>query len=300
MRFTTAVEEYLLVWVLLAVALGLAVPQLSVITVASTPILAVMIGAISLTLTIDQFRSIRPRSLGVVLAGHAAMPLLAWGLARALGLGPAVTVGFVVLGAVTPELVTPVMTDLADGETALATTALVVTGVLSVAFVPLAVTVLVGNQVAVDATRIVRNLAVAVVLPMGLAIGLRHRYPSRVARHERFYTTVSALMVVLIIGGVAAANAGLIRANLDLLGVVGVAAVALNASGYLLGWVGSWGLGREARIAAMLSVGMRDFAVAAALVVASGFPPAAALPAVVFGVVEMATSAGLARHLGGR
>jgi len=38
-------------------------------------------------------------------------------------------------------------------------------------------------------------------------------------------------------------------------------------------------------------------AVTAALVVSAGFPPAAALPAVVFGVVEMTTSAGLARWL---
>jgi BASS family bile acid:Na+ symporter len=42
---------------------------------------------------------------------------------------------------------------------------------------------------------------------------------------------------------------------------------------------------------------MRDFAVAAALVVAAGFPPAAALPALVFGVLELVTSAGLARVL---
>jgi len=40
---------------------------------------------------------------------------------------------------------------------------------------------------------------------------------------------------------------------------------------------------------------MRDFAVAAALVIAAGLPTVASLPAVAFGVVEMATSAGLAK-----
>ena len=45
-----------------------------------------------------------------------------------------------------------------------------------------------------------------------------------------------------------------------------------------------------------LSVGTRDFAVAAALIVAAGLPAVASLPAVAFGVVEMVTSAGLARY----
>ena len=37
---------------------------------------------------------------------------------------------------------------------------------------------------------------------------------------------------------------------------------------------------------------MHDFAVPAALVIGAGLPMVASLPAVVFGVVEMATSAG--------
>ena len=40
---------------------------------------------------------------------------------------------------------------------------------------------------------------------------------------------------------------------------------------------------------------MRDFSVAAALLVGAGFPPVATLPAVVFGIVEMTTSTGLAK-----
>nr|WP_018257452.1 hypothetical protein [Halomicrobium katesii] len=49
---------------------------------------------------------------------------------------------------------------------------------------------------------------------------------------------------------------------------------------------------------AVLSVEIRGFAVAAALIIAAGLPTVASLPAVDFGVVEMATSAGLARRFG--
>jgi len=298
MSVTDFVEDYLLVWILLSVGIGIAVPAVAVVTRASTVILVVMIGSISLTLSVDQFGEIRARTLGVVLEGHVTMPFLAFGVARGLGLSPALTVGFVVLGAVTPELVTPVMTELAGGDTALSTTALVVIGVGSVGFVPAVVALLVGG-IAVPTMPIVEGLVVAVVAPMLVAVGVRAWQPERVGAYDAYYPAVSATMVVLIIGGVTAANAAVIRSNLSLLVGVGVGAVALNGLGYGIGLLVSRGASRRTRIASVLSVGMRDFAVAAALVVAAGLPTIASLPAVAFGVVEMATSAGLAKWLGG-
>jgi BASS family bile acid:Na+ symporter len=292
-RIAGLVDDYLLAWVLAAVAVGVAVPEAAVVTRFSTPILAVMVGSVSLTLPLSRFRAVDRGGLGVALAGHTVMPFLAFGLARARALSPELTAGFVLLGAVTPELVTPVMTELAGGDTALSSAVLVLAGVASLAYVPGVVGLLVG-EVGVDAARIVEGLAIAVVAPMTVAVGARTRYRA-IGRYDDYYATVSALMVVLIIGGVAAANADLMRANGDLLAVVVAASLALNAAGYGVGWAATAGRDRPTRIAGALSVGMRDFAVAAALVVAAGFPPVAALPAVAFGVVEMATSAGLAR-----
>lgn len=294
---TDIIEDHLLLWILCSVGLGLLVPQLAVLTRASTLILAVMIGSISLTLSVKQFRRIDARTLGSVLVGHVVMPFLAFGIARGLGLSPALTVGFVVLGAVTPELVTPVMTELADGDTALSTTALVVIGVGSVGFVPIVVTLLVGG-IEVPTIPIVEQLVAAVVVPMGLAVGARAWRPDRVGRYDEYYPAVSAVMVILIIGGVTAANAAVIRSNASLLVGVGAGVVALNGLGYTLGFLLGSQASRPERIASILSVGMRDFAVAAALVIAAGLPTIASLPAVVFGVVEMATSAGLARYFG--
>lgn len=294
MRVTDLIEEYLLLWILLSVGLGIAVPQLAVVTRASTVILAVMIGSISLTLSVEQFRQIDLRSLGLVLAGHVAMPFLAFGVARGLGLSPELTVGFVVLGAVTPELVTPVMTELADGDTALSTTALIVIGVGSVGFIPAVVALLVGG-VDVPTLPIVEQLIVAVVAPMLVAVGARAVQPDRVGTYDGYYPAVSATMVVLIIGGVTAANATVIRSNLSLLAGVGVGVVVLNGLGYGLGFLLGRRGSRSTRIASVLAIGMRDFAVAAALVIAAGLPTIASLPAVAFGIVEMTTSAGLVR-----
>jgi BASS family bile acid:Na+ symporter len=286
------VEEYLLLWILLSVALGIAVPRLAVVTRVSTLVLAVMIGSISLTLSVAQFRRIDRRTLGFVLLGHVTMPFLAAGVARGLGLSPELTVGFVVLGAVTPELVTPVMTDLAGGDTALATATLILAGVGSVGFVPAVVAVLGGVDVPV--LPLVEQLLVAVVVPMVAAVGLRTWQPARVGRYDDYYPAVSAAMVIVIIGGVTAANAGVVRSNVSLLVGVVIGAVVLNGAGYGVGYLVGSRTSRPARTASVLSVGMRDFAVAAALVIAAGLPTVASLPAVAFGVVEMVTSAALA------
>lgn len=294
MAVTELIEDYLLVWILLSVGLGLAVPEIAVVTRASTVILAMMVGSISLTLSVEQFRRIRARTLGLVLVGHVMMPFLAFGVARGLGLSPELTIGFVILGAVTPELVTPVMTELAGGDTALSTTALVVISVGSVGFIPAVVTLLVGG-ISVPTMPIIEQLIVAVIAPMLVAVGVRAWQPDRVGANDTYYPAISATMVILIIGGVTAANAAIIRSNISLLAGIGAGVVVLNAIGYGIGFAMSRGGGRPTRIASMLSIGMRDFAVAAALVIAAGLPTIASLPAVAFGVVEMATSAGLAK-----
>jgi BASS family bile acid:Na+ symporter len=294
-RVATLVDDYLLIWVLLSVGVGLAVPSVAFLTPLSTPILAVMIGAVSLTLTPAAFRELRGRTLFVILVVQTGMPLLAFTIAQLLGFSPALTAGFVVLGAVTPELVTPTMTELSGGDTALATVVLVAVGLGTLVLVPGVVTVFLGASVAVNPLVIVEQLLLAVVIPMILAVGARYRWPDDIGQYDELYPSVSGLMVILIIGIVAAANASLVRDGDAVLLSVAVGALALNVTGYAVGWLVGLNFTRGERIAATLSIGMRDFAVAAALLVGAGFPTAATLPAIVFGIVEMTTSAGLSR-----
>lgn len=294
-RSAALIEEYLLVWVFLAVGTGLLVPSLALFVPLSTPILAVMIGTVALTLSPDRFRQLRGPPVLTILVVQTGMPFLAFGIARVLSLSPALTAGFIVLGAVTPELVTPTMTELSGGDTALATVVLVVVGLGTLVLVPGTVTVLLGAAVSVDPLRIVKQLVLAVILPMTLAITIRYRWPDRIEQYDELYPSVSGAMVILIIGIVTAANASLVRDGRSVLLLVTIGAIGLNVVGYTAGWLVSRRFSRGERIAATLSVGMRDFAVAAALLVSAGFPAAATLPAVVFGIVEMTTSAGLAR-----
>ena len=297
-RAAATLEDQLVLWVVAAVGIGLAFPPLGRLSSLTTPILAVMVGGVSLTLSPAAFRRVRLRAVGLLLVAQVGMPVAAFAVARTLSLPPAVTVGFVVLGAVTPELVSPVMTELAGGNTALSTVVLVAVGLGSIGTVPVAISALLGTTVPFNPASVVRGLLLAVVLPMAVAVGLRAMFPGRVGQYDRYYPAVSALMVVLVIGIVTATNAGLVRGgSRGTLAAVLVGAAALNGVGYALGWLLGRPLAPDERVTALFSVGMRDFAVAAGVVVAAGFPPAAALPAVAFGLVEMVSSAALARHL---
>lgn len=148
------------------------------------------------------------------------------------------------------------MTELADGDTALSTTALVVIGIASVAFVPAVAALLVGG-IEVPMTPIIEQLVVAVVAPMLIAVGARAWQPDRIGRYDAYYPTVSAVMVILITGAVTAANAAVIRSNSPLLAGIGLGVVALNSAGYMVGFLVGYSSPRPTRIASMLSVGMR-------------------------------------------
>ncbi|MDY7081822.1 MAG: bile acid:sodium symporter, partial [Halobacteria archaeon] len=199
-RVADVIDDYLLVWVVVSVGVGLAFPSLESLTSFSTLILAVMIGAVSLTLSPERFRQIRPKSLVTILAFQSSMPFVAFAVALALGLSPAFTAGFVVVGAVTPELVTPTMTELSGGDTALATVALVSVGLGTLVFVPGVVSLLLGNSVSIDSFVIVEQLLLAVVIPMVVAVAIRYRWSKHVSRYDEIYPSVSGLMVILIIG----------------------------------------------------------------------------------------------------
>lgn len=80
MGLTDLVEEYLLVRTPLSVGIGITILRAAAIASASTALLAVMTGSISLTLSVEQFRQSDHRMLASVLPGHVAVPILAFGL----------------------------------------------------------------------------------------------------------------------------------------------------------------------------------------------------------------------------
>ena len=67
-----------------------------------------------------------------------------------------------------------------------------------------------------------------------MAVGLRAWQPDRVSEYDTYYPAVSTTVIVLIIGGVTAANAAVIRPNQSLLAGVAVGIVVLNGLRYVI------------------------------------------------------------------
>lgn len=83
--------------------------------------------------------------------------------------------------------------------------------------------------------------------------------------------------------------------------LIAFAALALNLSGYAVGYIAKvFAADREELIAYLFTVSKKEFSIAAAFVVASGLPSEIAVPAAFFAVVQMLTSPIAAKLLASR
>lgn len=275
-------------WVLAAVAAGLALPLPGADRLV-LPVLFVMVGSISLTLDTRDLRRVPWRLVALVTLAGAALPAAGWLLGRSLGLESGLLLGLVLFLAAPPELTTPVLTRISWGDTPLSAATLVAGSLLAMVVAPLAVG-LAGDAVAMAPLAV--SLAWGVVLPMGLAVLARARWRPAVARRDEDWPILSAAMLVLVMYLVASDARGALLAAPGEAGWALAAGLPVLLVGGAIGW---WlGRGGARGRAAMFSLGVRDFAVAAALAVASGLPAEAAVAPLALGLVELVAAAGVA------
>lgn len=170
------------VWVVAALAAGIAWPALAALAPLVLPALVLMVGSISLTVDGRAMRGLPWGRVALVVGAGALLPAAAWGVGRLAGLAPALVLGLVMLAAAPPELTTPVLTRVAGGGTAASAALLLTGGAGALVVVPVAAWAVAGAGVPL--TPLVVSLAVGVVLPMGVAVLLRTRWPGAVGRGD--------------------------------------------------------------------------------------------------------------------
>jgi bile acid:Na+ symporter, BASS family len=102
--------------------------------------LAVIMTSLGMSLTVDDFRRVvvYPRGVSIGLANLVLIsPLLAFAVAEAYSLEPALAVGLVLLGASPGGTMANLLTHLARGDTALSITMTAISSVAAVVTVPL-------------------------------------------------------------------------------------------------------------------------------------------------------------------
>lgn len=234
----------------------------------------------------------RAALVGVVLQ-FLVMPLLAAGLARAFGFSGALAAGIVLIGASPGGVASNVITYLAGGNVALSVTLTAVSTMLSPILTPLAMTVLAGTYLELDAAEMMWSIVRLIIVPIVAGFAANALLRSYSHWRDRLLPIVSMGAICLVLAILtAAARDQLIEAA----AVLVVLVLLHNGGGYLLGYWGARGAGLDEADARTVSieVGMQNAGMAAGLAVSVLHSAPAGLAATVFATVMNVSGAVLA------
>jgi bile acid:Na+ symporter, BASS family len=299
------VENNLVVLVLATGTFGLAVPSAGqALSGAVTPLLALLMLAVSLTFDVSTVRAVLRRPgvpLLATLLVYGPMSLAAVLIAGAVfGPGP-LWLGLVLVGTLPTDVSSPLLVWIARGDVALATVCNAVNTALAPLLVPALFLLYTGVELDVPVAALTGELAATVLVPTVVGVAVRTRWPGPVRRIEPVLSAVGSLSYLLLLLAVVGPNADRIGAAPGPMLVLAGAALALNLTGYLVAVAARPLLPeRPERIAMLFTVSKKEFSIAAFVVFATGLPAEVALPAVMYAVVQMLTSPVVARRLAGR
>lgn len=252
---------------------------------AIVPLLGVVMFGMGLTLQASDFGEVfrRPRVVGLGLAlQYGVMPLAAWSVGTALGLGPEVIAGLVLVGACPGGTASNVICYLARGDVALSITLTTVSTLLAVVLTPALTWIYVGQMVPVPVGAMLLSIVKIILIPVAAGILLNRVAHRRLARVKHVFPLVSVIAIVLIIAVIVALN----RNSLADVGAAVMAAVMLHN---LAGLAAGYGFARlligdrqTARTLA-IEVGMQNSGLGVALAV-KFFSPMAAVPGALFSI----------------
>jgi len=254
--------------------------------------------AVGLSLTIRQIVApLRNRRLVffALLANFVLMPLGALGIARLLSLDQPLGIALLLLGAAAGAPFLPKLAGIAKGNLAFAVGLMVLLMVLTVAYMPLVLPLLLKG-VSVDPMKIARSLVLLMLLPLGAGLAVNARFGSIAERMRAPLNRISSLSLALLIVLLLVTN---IQNVISLFGTRGIlASILFLLAGAGIGWLlGGPGLGTKGVLA--LATAQRN--IAAALVVGGkDFDPKVLVMIVVVAVVGLLILMPLARVLGTR
>ncbi len=255
--------------------------------------------AVGLSLTIAQIMEpLRNGKLVFValLANFVLMPLGALVIARVLRLDQPLGIALMLLGAAAGAPFLPKLAGIAKGNLAFAVGLMVLLMVLTVAYMPLVLPLLLEG-VTVDPLNIARSLLLLMLLPLGVGLTVNRQFASIAERMRVPLNRLSSLSLALLIALLLVTK---IHNVLALFGTRGIlASVLFLLAGLGLGWLlGGPGFGTKGVLA--LGTAQRNIA-AALLVGGKNFEdPNVVVMIVVVAVVGLLVLMPLARILGTR
>jgi BASS family bile acid:Na+ symporter len=278
----------------------------TVVEVGLPLIVAVIMFSLGLSLTPADFKRVLvvPKGVAIGLVNLLALsPLLAFGVAAAFDLDPSLAVGLVLLGASPGGAMAALLTHLARGDVALSVTMSAVSSVAAVVTIPLFLSI--GADVfdardvsdQISAAGISVRVFLITVLPVSIAMWLRHRDPERIAALEPRFKQVALVAFVLVVAAAVVSEWDRITEHFT---EVALAALALN----VLAMTASFAIARGARLpprqatAIAMELGVHNSSVA--ISVATGVATVLAIPAAVYSAFMFITAGAFARLMHAR
>lgn len=286
------IGKYFGVIAVLFLVLGMTMPQnfLWVLgKVGGVGVLSLLLGIVMFgmgtTLNLKDFALVlsRPRD---VLVGAAAqfliMPGLAYLIATAFNLDPALTAGVVLVGTCPGGTSSNVITFMSKGDVALSVTMTSVSTVLSPILTPFITYQIIGQKISFDPIGMFWSIVQIVIVPICLGLAVKSFLPKLAEAATDYLPAVSGIAISLIIAGVIGAS----RDNiLQTSGLILLVVILHNCCGYLLGFMLArlTGMSWRKAIALPVEVGMQNSGLATGLAKAHfAAMPAATVPGAVF------------------
>ena len=268
---------------------------------AIVPLLAAVMFMMGLTLTQKDFKRIskEPKAVFIgVLLQFLLMPVLALTLAGMLQLSNQLTAGMVLVGSCAGGTASNVMTYLAKGDVGLSISMTMASTLIGVFATPFLCAFYLSETVSVDTRGMLLSIMQMVFLPVFAGVIVNHLLQTQVVKFERFFPSLSILLILCIIAIVVALNSE----RLVDIGLLTLVAVILHnslglASGFFVSRLFGFNLKQSHTIA--IEVGMQNSGLGVALAL-QYFSSTAALPGALFSVWHNVSGSMLASAWGNK
>ncbi len=202
------ISAYLTLFVIVCIAAGLLfAPQIAPLSAALPYMLFFMVFVMGTSCTLDSLKSVvaAPKGFLVTLVVvYLCMPVIGYGIGLLFyGPGSSYAVGHFLI-AITPVAITStIWTAISNGNIALSLSVVTFATVLSGFYIPLQMSIFMGQAVFFDSRELMSNLVQTIVIPVLLGLAARHTMGRSV---ERFrpgldLTTKEMMLVLLAING---------------------------------------------------------------------------------------------------
>ena len=291
-NFCKLIGKYFGMIAVLFLILGMTMPQNFTWVVGKfggVAVLSLLLGVVMFgmgtTLDLKDFALVLKRPLDVFIGACAQfviMPGLAYLIASAFNLDPALTAGVVLVGTCPGGTSSNVITFMSKGDVALSVTMTSVSTVLSPILTPFITYQLIGERIAFDPVGMFWSIVQIVIVPICLGLAVKSFLPKLAATATDYLPAVSAIAISLIIAGVIAVSRdNILRTSGTILLVV----ILHNCLGYTLGFILArlTGMSWKKAIALYVEVGMQNSGLATGLAKAHfASMPMATVPGAIF------------------